>query len=330
MTVLVVGNHAGSYQYFVDVSLVFDYARRLAVPVFVILASYLTPAVIEPLSSESHLLPRLERLYKPVVVWSLVFFAIYYAVRCSAIWPKVSGYFQPYDVNIQNIVFQLLFGTVVNPALYYLIDIVWLTLLFYVVCVILFKGRFRTTLLVLMALFGLSVQYSGLNWLAFSGCDYRIKFTLGRFCEFLPFFSLGFLLEKYQRLVNNTTLLVASIAGLFPIGYSLWSWHQPQGFGYNGVGILMGATCVFFLFSKLRLDERTLCARVIRNLSSVTLGVYCIHLLIIPICNLLFQHYDFYSHRSMPLLFMAIVLLSFLTCHLMRIVLGIHSKGVVA
>jgi surface polysaccharide O-acyltransferase-like enzyme len=328
MAVLVIGNHAGSYQYFIDISPVFDYVRRLAVPVFVILSSYFTPAVIDYFSSEWRILPRLKRLYKPAVIWGLTYFAVCYAIRGSTLWPKVGGYFQPYDVSIQNVLLQLFFGSVLSPALYYLIDLIWLTALFYVVCVILFRGRCQTMLLILIALFGLSFQYSGLNWLLFSHCDYRIKFTLGRFCEFLPFFSLGFLLKKHRCFGDNTAS-IALAGGLLTLGYLLWSWHQPGGFGYNGIGILMGATCLFVLFSKLRLDGRTVYARIIKELSAVTLGVYCIHMLIIPLCSLLFQHYGFDSHRSIPLLFTAIVLLSFLTCLLMRTALGAHSKGVV-
>lgn len=332
MTVLVVGNHATSYQYFVDLNPGFDYIRALAVPVFLILSAYFAPGVIDPLSSTSGVVSRIKRLYTPAVIWGLVYLALYYTTSRVENVTGSAGSSQRYDVSFANIVYQIVFGHVVNPALYYLIDLVWLTLLFYLLFVVFFEKRHQTALLILAALAGLTFQYSGLNWLLFSNWDYRTKFTLGRFCEFLPFFSIGFLLRRYGHLLKRSKWIVmpAVTGGSFGLGYAMWSWHQPTGFGYQGLGILMGATSVFLLFSGLDFSETTVVAKIVRYLSGVTLGVYCIQNLLIPACGFVFRHYGLTSHASAPFLFITIVALSFLASLILKAVLGRHSKSVVA
>lgn len=333
MTILVVGNHAPSYQYFVDVSPVFDYIRALAVPVFVILSAYLSPGVIGASPSSSGVLSRLRRLYTPAVIWGLFYFAADYAVSRFGSLIKTSGSsFQHYPVSMSNIIYQLVFGATVNPALYYLIDVVWLNVLFYLLCVVLFRKRYQTVLFVSLAGIGLFFEYSGLNWIAFSNLDYRMKFTLGRFCEFLPFFSLGLLTRKYSCWFRNwnRTLMATSAGVSLVIGYIIWTWHQPNTFGYGGLGILIGAACLFLTFSKMSFTEETVFAGIVRGLSGVALGVYCIHNLLIPLCGLVFRRYGLASHASMPALFMTIVVLSFLICLVLKSLLGERAKGVVA
>jgi surface polysaccharide O-acyltransferase-like enzyme len=332
MTVLVIGNHATSYQYFVDLSAVFDYIRALAVPVFLILSAYFAPGVIDPLSSKYGVASRVMRLYTPAVIWGLVYFALYYTTSRFGNVSGSAGSSQHYDVSFANIVYQIVFGHVVNPALYYLIDLVWLTLLFYLVFVVFFEKRYQTALLILAALAGLTFQYSGLNWLLFSNWDYRTKFTAGRFCEFLPFFSIGFLLRKYGHLLRRSRWIVMTVVtgGSFGLGYETWNWHQPTGFGYQGLGILMGAMSVFCLFSALDFRETTVAAKIVRYLSGVTLGVYCMHNLLIPTCGLVFRHYGLTSRACAPFLFMTIVALSFLASLILKVVLRQRSKSVVA
>ncbi len=331
LTILVIGNHADSYKYLIDISPIFAYLRNLAVPVFLILSAYLTPNIINSNLSKSHFLSRGWRIYKPVVVWSFVYLTLFYILSSFHILGATNGITQYRNfITFKVITYQLLFGCVVNQPLYYLIDLLWLNISFYILFSYVVKERYHTLLLILLISVSFFLQYSGFNWSIFSTFNDYMQATLGRFIEFVPFFSLGFILRYYTYLSKNrlySTLLIIVFA---VIGYLIWSCDTLKTFGYGGFGVLLGSFSLFFLFAILFVKKTSIYARIIQKLAELTLGVYCIHIIVIGFCSRCFGYLGLTSHEFMPSSLLTIIVVSFLSAYFLRILLSTYGRGIVS
>ena len=316
MAILVVANHTESYNYFVEISPFFHYVRLLAVPVFIMLAAYLTPWPRNDPEQKSPLIRtlrrRVKRIYTPVIVWSLVYFAPSY--------PKV---------NLRNVVYQLVFGHTVDPVLYYLVILLWLTVFFLGALSCLSRRKGTYCLLLIIALC-LMAQRSGINWSLFSDFGDQSRWTLGRICELMPFFAIGMLLRQYRiRVFSLRNIMISS--GLVIVAYCSRPFDETIGsFLYAGISILLGASMVFLTFVNMNVRLGRKLAKCIEILSSITLGVCCLHILVIGVCSRFLTHFHLLlSPNARPLQFLCIIVSSFASSYLLQLLLRKYSQNII-
>ncbi len=334
MAVLVIGNHTASFEYFENFAPFLGFLKRTAVPTFIMISSYLTSEYFfsKSLTFKPFVISRLKRLYTPVLAWSLVYCLanLMFMAASSRIGGKTLPEYQ--IVNLPNIAWQLFFGHSISAIGYYFIDLLWLNLFFYVVM----TKTVKTNIIVCTALILVSflVQYSRINYLLFGDMDYRVRFTLGRFIEFVPYFSAGLLLNRYKRYGKQfdpqKALSYCAIIAAYGLGYYFSAVDNPAyGFGYNGFGLFLATVLVLYFSLTLDIFKSERSAAVITGLSQLTLGVFCVHLVIAAVCTVVFRMLHLTGQNMLPVIFLSIVVLSFISSYVIKRILGRYAQNVV-
>lgn len=147
----------------------------------------------------------------------------------------------------------------------------------------------RKKLLVLFAIISLILQYSGLNMFAFMRLPFEMRYSLGRLAEVFPYAVVGALLWKVilGKVSQATTSKRIGVITLF---FSLFFvWHFDvftfiDGFGYQGMETFSNTVLIFligiYLDSILKDKIPSIPKKVIGLCSSVTMGIFCIHILV--------------------------------------------------
>ena len=135
-----------------------------------------------------------------------------------------------------------------------------------------------------MTLAALAAQYSGLNLRLFGSLRFELKYPLGRFCEMVPYATLGFFCARHAvferaRIVRAASILLFGAAGLLLTRYTVVA--PAAGFGYSRNNAIPLAFSLVAFAALLPLERlpRTI-KRVMRFASRYTLGIYCMHMLI--------------------------------------------------
>ena len=330
MSVFIIGNHTRSYEFLINICPIFYYLRRLAVPCFLILSAYFTSVGADSALSKSVLISRVKRLYTPILIWSMFSFLFWASIVFLSKSADISQYRN--ILTVPNVGLQLLFGHVVDEPLYYLVDLLWLNFFFYSIFSLIISKKNPALIIVLLIIVSYMFQYSGVNFRMFHNVDYRMRYTLGRFIEFVPLFSIGILARKYAaKLFILCPKWRFLIIGFLFIGYVLFS-HDPikkVSFGYSGLGILLGSISIFLLFAGINIKGNGRHVKIINALSEITLGVYCVHFIVTSLCYFGFKYFGLTSHQYYPLLFLTTVGLSFLIAYLLKLMLGKYSQNVI-
>lgn len=114
---------------------------------------------------------------------------------------------------------------------------------------------------------------------------YEIKWPLGRLMEMLPYACGGVLLAKSQILkkYQNHILFLFFII-LLLLFMRNHPFSSPQGFGYQGINLFINTILIFSLFYLGNLEKlSSQIKRIILNSSEYSLGIYCIHYIILNI-----------------------------------------------
>lgn len=222
-----------------------------AVPLFVVLSFFFL--------GHQNLFTRIKRLYLPFLFWSLTGFAVNLPL-----------------VNWQNIFLQFLTGQVVNTPLYYLILMVFFTLIYWILDYI--PNRVKIFVYGIIVFLAFVWQYSGLNFALFSKALPVVARTYGRFSELVVYVPTGlFFAYLYQRCGNRKFFLYSAI--LFTILFIFFiNIYQPLDFHYSGLR-LFSAVCAVFSFvvyaSGFSFSKNVI--KIINFLGRYTFGVYLSH-----------------------------------------------------
>lgn len=309
LSLMVVYNHApaestaGLAPWFRDG---FSLLCLMGVPCFVLISFYLSGPMFfqeRPLSV-GQFEKKFKRMLVPFIGWSLVGFLFY-----------------PKRISIGNIFLQLFFGAVVNAPLYYLAITLYFILFFSAMTLL--NIRLRLVVLCVLTVFCFYIQYAGLNHNVFSALPESLRYTLGRLGELFPYAVAGIFLRNYFNMskcydpeyrADWRWLLV--IIPAFVAGVGLLRF-TPEGFGYQGIGLLMCSFSAFLLC--LIQPNRKIAGFVpkkVLSISSVSLGIFCSHYLLGRIFRSWFGDFSVYDTlTSVPFVYgLVLYLCSILLC----------------
>ena len=267
----------------------------VAVPCFVLMSFFLSgPTYLQDQHLSSRQFnKRIKRLLLPFIAWSIVGFIVYLK-----------------RISPGNLILQFFFGAVVNAPLYYLAITIYFTLVFSILTWLSIKPRL--TGLVLLAGLCFFVQYRGINHSAFQSFGDSSRYTLGRFCELLPYAVAGVLLRRYFDIeqccrgsFRHARLSLATAAITLALGTVIWMYEAPEGFGYQGFGLVLCSLSFFVLFlvqPNSRISR--IVPSVVMSASSVSLGIFCSHYVLNRIVRSWFGHNIVYEMLvSVPFLY---------------------------
>ena len=253
----------------------------LPVTVFMFIAFIFSEKfIVERNSQKLH--SRLFRLIVVHVSWTLIYFVFYLAGAVFA----GKGTFAGQNAKSIAVSFlaQLFLGSTINPPMWFHIDLIILTLAFWL---IFYKFPEKTAFILLSCcvIFAVAAKYTGLNFLAFGNIPYAFnKYTLGRLCEMIPVAGSGLifarfnLMEKLSR--HRTAAMIVSVV----LGIAVYAAKFPvpaQGFMYQKIYVDIAAILMTIFFWLLPFDNiSSTVKRLIAGISRLTLGVYCMHMLV--------------------------------------------------
>jgi|GEM_PF-3727130 len=207
----------------------------------------------------------IQRLLIPLIFWSIVGFILH-----------------PELITIKYLFRQMITGTAVNPPLYYLTTLIYVSVIIFV----LKKYLFNNPLLVfsLICLFVL-VESTGIEMYFASKLWIQIQLAVVRIFEYFKYALLGLYLPNIYESVNNKlnkkflyclTLLLL----ILDIGFE--SYFHPSHMSYGG--IIQFTTVTLLMISMITFAKIMPLATSnnhILSLSKYTLGIYCLHTFII-------------------------------------------------
>ena len=243
----------------------------MAVPCFVTMSFYLSAPLFlqtQPVTAKKFT-KKVKRLLITFIGWSIVSFLVY-----------------PKKISVANIAIQFLFGATVNAPLYYLAITIYLVILFCLLTRL--NIKIRLIILCLLTTFCFYIQHAEINYNSFYALPDSSRYTLGRFCELLPYAVAAIFLRQYFDMtqcynsgyrVNLRWFLF--IVPAFVAGVILCIRFKPEGFGYQGIGLLLCTFSTFLLFliqSNIKLAN--LIPNMMLSISNISLGIYCSHYLL--------------------------------------------------
>ena len=189
-------------------------------------------------------------------------------------------------------IIQLITGRKFIDVLWFQFNLIFFTLLFFIIS-FLFKKDFLF-ILQIMGILSYILQYSELNYNFFKEYKDTISRTLGYFSETAPIAvtSLSFssinIIKKLENHRKKTLFL--SIIILFCLfHYDIFS--EVKGFAYRGIIKNFGSFFLFISFSLLPLNKihSIELIRFIKQFTSYTQGIYCLHSIVNAYLKLLFN-----------------------------------------
>lgn len=226
-----------------------------AVPSFVLISFWLTSRVITE-GDGSAVKKRVLRFVIPFLFWGFIAWVANGVL--SGLWSS------------KSLALQLTLGHAVCPPLYYLFDVCLIVLILWGLA---FYFGSRYVLWSGVICFCLLAQYLGLNAWTFGDLAEPYRYPLGRLVELLPYGALGLCLRNprfsYKWLIGV----------LFGLGVYKFVDCRVEGFGYNGIGLMIETVCIcsFFIALGQKFSERLPKASRFDILSG---GVYFTHYII--------------------------------------------------
>lgn len=255
----------------------FDILSVYAVPVFMVMSFYLNQKFFGR-KDVSYAKKRVWKLLLPQIIWSVLYFLIYWIIGSITHHNLVNG--------ISDLFWQCFTGHSprLNATMWFQIDLIVITIIFFVV----FYFCNQLVGLIVIVLIGclcLALQYSGLNYQTFGALRYELSYPLGRLSETIPMAVGGFLLSKYNLLKptkeSKWNLLIAGIITITFLLFDRKLFIISSSFGYAGIGKI-GVAIGLLMFS-LNLNFNVFSAKIlncIKFISQYTLGIYCVHRLV--------------------------------------------------
>ena len=251
----------------------------VSVPLFIVLSSFLT--------GNSSLKERIRRLFRPLVFWSAIGFAIH-----------------PDLINLKNIFQQMATGHVVNTPLYYLVLLIWFTLINWIINK--FPKSFKIIVYLLIISTALFLEYSSLNYNFFFPMMTVVEKSYGRFVELIKYvpvgLAFGYLIKKIS---NKNIYLILSVSFLI-IFFAVSKITVPPDFHFSGLITLTGSISIFsfiLFLTFLKINDRL--KNIINLLGKYSFGVYLSHYLLLEILLKIYPKTKFFI-TALPIHFLII------------------------
>lgn len=241
-----------------------------AVPCFMIIAFYFAATIFYN-NDKSKLKKRIKRLLIPHIAWTAIYMLFYNIFNIG---------YKKWDHEILFV--QLFFGHSINGAMWFQVNIIFLTLLISVIFLVCREYNLRVEyMLSLISIICLIIQYRGLYLFLFNISGYY-SYPIGRIFEMFPYATCGILLYKYnvlERLCLNLEK-IATIILCVLIGYLFTGMNSvPTGFVYSGITYIIVALCLvtgFYILPFNRVNGKV--KTVINWFAKYTGGIYYMHM----------------------------------------------------
>lgn len=246
--------------------------RRIHVPSFVILSFYFIHKKLISIKS-NFLFERLERLLIPYILWPIIIYNLNNFI--------IRKFFKLNIIySLENLKKQLLWGNEFIIQLWFQWDLIFITILFFII-IFVFR-KYHTFFIQLLAIFAYILQYSGYNKKFYYSLKREKKECLGRLAEMIPYASTGFSLA-YLNIINNLskhkikTLTFSILIYNLIEKYSIFS--IIKGVAYPGIRLNVRATCLIFIFSLFPSEKITnsKIKKILICLTSYTPAVFYLH-----------------------------------------------------
>ena len=260
--------------------IVFRVLKPVAVPIFMLISFYLMKDFFIK-NDNNKLFKRVITLFIPVIFYAIVYYLVY---KYSCIYLNTcSGYV----LTRKNLLLQIFTGHVYNQTMWFQTVLITLTILFFIIFKV-FKNNKGCIALILLLLGAAYLQVSGLNYKMFGEMSYETRYPLGRIVESIPYAIVGFIIAYVslfdriifvfkKRVIPIIFLLITSV--VFIIMREKNTIIPSNGFGYQGILLFLIGTTLFMMFGLLKFKNDAI-KKIIKKLSSYTLGVYCMHRLV--------------------------------------------------
>lgn len=186
-------------------------------------------------------------------------------------------------IDLKLLAYQFLFGSTVCPPLYFIVLLALMTVLAWLVLRLNPSVQIPAMLVVVLICF--SLQYTGINHRVFSGMEFPVKMSLGRFVELLPAALFGMILSRVTRRIATSCRIAAglSMLALYVVLYLSGVDLGTSGFSYQGVIPFvgtMGTVCVAVGIGSLHVSIPTRIETSIVTIASLSAGIYYVHILV--------------------------------------------------
>lgn len=259
----------------------------LAVPLFMTLSFFLMNKYFSQMKLPfSIVLPRIKRLFFPLVFWSGVGFLL-----------------KPSLINFKNILLQLMTGKVVNTPIYYLDLLILFTLIFWLITYI--PPKFRFPLYIVIIIVAFVLEYTGINTHYFNLTIVQVKKSYGQIVELIKYAALGMIFGKLAN-QNYKRIILFSLAGLTLFLLLIFNFPQPWGYNYSGLKLFFGTILVFsFLLLIGRINYPSIISKFIDVFGGYSFGVYLFHIMLLETLLKVFPDIRYFNASS-PFFFLFI------------------------
>ena len=247
-------------------------SQTIHVPAFFTLSFYFMHDHFISLKIKTFL-RRLERLIIPYLGWPIIIYALNNGIFNSLI-KNIRKY------PIKELKNQILWGNRFIPQLWFQLDLIMITIIFYGF-IFIFK-KFHLFCLQLLAIFAYFLEYSGYNFRFFQTLKIEQKVSLGRFAEVIPYTVTGFSFAslKVFDILNAykiKTLIFSVLTLVFLEKYSIFS--EIKGVRYFGFNIYIKTISLIFIFLMFPSDKITnsKTKKFLRQLTNYTPGIFYLH-----------------------------------------------------
>lgn len=259
-----------------------DVLRGYAVVVFMAMAFALGQKQLVELNKTS-IKRRFERLIIPQVGWAIIYWGAYSA--------KNMLFHHSNELTVKDLLLQIVLGHTVNQTMWYQADLIYITILFIAV-IVLFKSKHSYALGVIGVL-AIIAQYSGAN-LIFGTLPEAMSFPLGRIAEMLPVAVVAFMLSQvdfFEKAKQKKLLSILLSLVVLVISIQLRGIIDEPGYCYSGIDKVFVAISLVIMFYCLPLENiGDGIKRGISLATNYTLGIYCMHRLILSTMDMLIKH----------------------------------------
>lgn len=261
--------------------------RMIAVSCFMYVSFLLSGKFISYWKSEPQkLLRRLLRLSIPLIIWAIIYFAVYYVAQTIL--------HIDFGIGITDLLWQIILGHSYNMPMWFMNDLLYLTLIFIGICSINSK-RVKTVFLLLLVIASFIIQYTGLHGYYFGDLQSELKYPLGRGVEMIPYACTGILFCMYdfiEPLKNRKTLFIPILLMVALTMFFLFNIPVGYNFGSAGLKLYIISITVSLIMISIPFESLPKC--LLFSISFVAkhcLGIYCLHSMIGAMLNKIVMPY---------------------------------------
>ena len=226
---------------------------------------------------------RLKRLSIPYFYWPLIAWSLN-NLFCLLYGKSIFGYF----ISFKHLFKQFVIGRIFFWQFWFLFNLLFLTILFFILSLIL-KMNYFLVVLQLFTIISYILQYSKYNYFFFDNYKIGISHSLGHLVESFPIAVTAFILSlsgfmNIFTLYRKVTIIYCIIINFFIYKYNIFKTIEYYGhkYHYNGFDKNIFSILSFIIFYLIRFENiKSNQLKIIINIiTSYTQGIYCLHVFI--------------------------------------------------